>query len=99
MVSPDVCDAEKLSGSPLCGRDIDATTSPTKRARVVCITVIPLRRHYKSPIENGEFMYKRGTSRHRWHPTLCASGVAAMRRGGCLDVQEHTRNARSRSLA
>ena len=25
--------------------------------------------------------------------------VAAMRRGGRLDVQEHTRNARSRSLA
>mgnify|MGYP001334937349 CR=1 FL=1 len=46
-----------------------------------------------------EFMYKRGSSRHTWHPTLRALGVAAMRRGGRLDVQEHTRNARSRRLA
>ena len=45
-------------------------------------------------------MYKRGSYRHTWHPTLRALGVAlaAMRRGGCLDVQEHTRNARSRRL-
>jgi hypothetical protein len=44
-------------------------------------------------------MYKRGTSRHTLHPTLRALGVAAMRRGERLDEQEHTRNARSRSLA
>ena len=39
--------------------------------------------------------------RHAWHPTLRALGVAAMQhqRGGRLDVQEHTRNARSRRLA
>ena len=33
-----------------------------------------------------------------WHPTLRALGVASMQPGGRLDVQEHTRNARSRSL-
>ena len=44
-------------------------------------------------------MDKRGSYRHTWHPTLRALGVAAMRRGGRLDVQEHTRNARSRRLA
>ena len=49
-------------------------------------------------IDPYEFMYKRGTSRHTLHPTLRALGVAAMRRGERLDVQEHTRNARSRSL-
>ena len=39
-------------------------------------------------------MYKRGSYRHTWHPTtLRAFGVAPMRRGGRLDVQEHTRNA------
>ena len=43
-------------------------------------------------------MFKRGTSRHTLHPTLRALGVAAMRRGGRLDVQEHTRNAHSRRL-
>ena len=32
---------------------------------------------------------------HTWHPTLCALGVAAMQLGGCLDVQEYPRNARS----
>ena len=48
----------------------------------------------------GQFMYKRGSYRDTWHPTLRALGVATtcMRRGGRLDVQEHTRNARSRSL-
>ena len=45
-----------------------------------------------------EFMYKRGSSRHTWHPTLRALGVAAMQPGGRLDVQEHIRNARSCSL-
>ena len=45
-----------------------------------------------------EFMYKRGSYRDTWHPTLRALGVAAMRRGERLDVQEHTRNARSCSL-
>ena len=45
-----------------------------------------------------EFMYERGSSRHTWHPTLRAFRVASMQPGGCLDVQEHTRNARSRSL-
>ena len=43
-------------------------------------------------------MYKRGSSRHTWHPTLRALGVAAMQPGGRLDVQEHIRNARSCSL-
>ena len=37
-------------------------------------------------------------SMHTWHPTLRALGVVAMQRGGCLDVQEHTRNARSLCL-
>ena len=45
-----------------------------------------------------EFMYERGSYRHTWHPTLRALGVASMQPGGRLDVQEHTRNARSRSL-
>jgi hypothetical protein len=40
-------------------------------------------------------MYKRGSYRDTWHPTLRALEVAAMQRGGRLDVQEHTRNARS----
>jgi hypothetical protein len=51
-----------------------------------------------SPVLRYEFMYKRGSSRHTWHPTLRALGVASMQPGGRLDVQEHTRNARSRSL-
>jgi hypothetical protein len=46
-----------------------------------------------------EFMYKRGSYRHTWHPTLRALGVASMQPGGRLDVQEHIRNARSRNLA
>ena len=50
-------------------------------------------------LRNHEFMYKRGSYRHTWHPTLRALGVACMQPGGRLDVQEHTRNARSRSLA
>ena len=52
----------------------------------------------RSCVSIHEFMYKRGTSRHTWHSTLRALGVAAMQPGGRLDVQEHTRNARSRSL-
>jgi len=56
-----------------------------------------------SPLVRGpagccEFMYKRGSYRHTWHPTLRALGVASMQPGVRLDVQEHTRNARSRSL-
>jgi hypothetical protein len=44
---------------------------------------------------------------HTWHPTLCALplGIAAVYATGCAapaggrsDVQERTRNARSRSL-
>jgi hypothetical protein len=57
-----------------------------------------------------EFMYKRGSVyAHVASDSACIRvselardthtlGVAAMQRGGCLDVQEHTRNARSRSL-
>ena len=52
-----------------------------------------------TPYTPHEFMYKRGSYRHTWHPTLRALGVASMQPGGRLDVQEHTRNARSRSLA
>ena len=49
-------------------------------------------------------MNKRGSYRDAWHPTLRALGVAAMQRGGRLDVQlqEHTRVmrlARSRSVS
>ena len=47
-----------------------------------------------SKLYSGEFMVKRGSCRHTWHPTRRALGVAAMRRGERLDVQEHTRNAR-----
>ena len=44
MVSLEVCDAQEPAGSTFCGREIDPTASPTTRTRVVCITVIPLRR-------------------------------------------------------
>lgn len=46
-----------------------------------------------------QFMDKRGSCRHTWHPTRRALGVASMQPGGRLDVQEHTRNACSRRLA
>ena len=36
-----------------------------------------------------EFMYKRGSYRDTWHPTLRALGVAAMRRDGRLDPRNY----------
>ena len=66
MASAEVCDAQEPPRSTFFGRDIDATTSPTKRAGVVCITVIPLCRLTTT-------LARRpcGTVSTTWHQLMC----------------------------